>query len=318
MDRVGQQFGNYRLLRLLGRGGFAEVYLGEHVYLQTQAAIKVLHVRLAQGDLKDFLQEARTIAHLEHPHIIQVFDFGLQDSTPFLAMHYALHGSLRQQYPSGSPVPLDHIVQYVNAVASALQYAHDQQLIHRDIKPENMLLGRKSELYLADFGVAAMAHTPHGASSQETGGTIPYLAPEQIEGRDCPASDQYALGIVVYEWLCGSRPFTGSTEEIIEQHLVAQAPSLIEKIPDISPLIEQVVMQALAKKPEQRFACVRDFAFALKQAYEEAYRGENGRGYGETGGASAPNPNQPPLPPLRVSISVSPQGGVADDEIGNP
>jgi serine/threonine protein kinase/Tfp pilus assembly protein PilF len=280
MDRVGQQFGNYRLLRLLGRGGFAEVYLGEHVYLQTQAAIKVLHIRLAHGELKDFLQEARTIAHLEHPHIIQVLDFGLQDSTPFLAMHYACNGSLRQRHPAGAPVSLESIVGYVRDVASALQYAHDQQLIHRDIKPENMLLGRNAVLYLSDFGVAAMVRSSGTVASQETGGTISYMAPEQIEGYACPASDQYALAVVVYEWLCGSRPFYGSPEEIIEQHLVVPVPLLHEKIPEISPFIEQVVMRALAKKPQQRFACIQDFALALEQAYAnncKEDRGNQGR-----------------------------------------
>jgi serine/threonine protein kinase/tetratricopeptide (TPR) repeat protein len=305
MDRVGQQFGNYRLLRLLGRGGFAEVYLGEHIYLQTQAAIKVLLVRLAHGELKDFLQEARTIAHLEHPHIIQVLDFGLQDSTPFLAMRYASNGSLRQQHPSGSLIPLDCIVQYVNDVASALQFAHDQQLIHRDIKPENMLLSRDSDLYLSDFGVAALARTPHVASSQEIGGTIPYMAPEQIDGLPCPASDQYALAVVVYEWLCGFRPFFGSPEEIIEQHLVADVPSLREKLDDISPLVEEVVMRALAKKPEQRFANVQAFALALKLAYEETR--------GDAGITSARSLHPYALPPLQVATPFPQKGGDVDD-----
>jgi tetratricopeptide (TPR) repeat protein/tRNA A-37 threonylcarbamoyl transferase component Bud32 len=285
MDRVGQQCGNYRLRRLLGRGGFAEVYLGEHLYLQTQAAVKVLHTRLASGDLKDFLQEARTIAHLEHPHIIQVLDFGLQDSTPYLVMHYACNGSLRQRHPAGSPVPIDCVVGYVKDVAAALQYAHNQRLIHCDIKPENMLLGRNDVLYLSDFGVAVMTRS---SSSRETGGTIAYMAPEQIDSSACPASDQYALAIVVYEWLTGSRPFTGAPEEIIEQHLTAQIPLLREKLPQSSALIEQVLARAMAKRAEQRFASVQDFALALEEAHEKA------------GGASAPPPHPQAPPPLRV------------------
>jgi serine/threonine protein kinase/tetratricopeptide (TPR) repeat protein len=268
-DRVEQQFGNYRLVRYLGQGGFAQVYLGEHIYLQTQAAIKVLHLRLAHSELKDFLQEARTIAHLSHPHIVQVFDFGLEGSIPYLVMQYAPHGSLRQRHPTGSLVPLPTIVTYVQTLASALQYAHSQNIVHRDVKPENMLLGKGQELLLSDFGVAVVARgrgRTGNTPQQESGGTLAYMAPEQINGFASPASDQYALGIVVYEWLCGSRPFSGSLEDIILQHLHTNPPTLREHLPTIVPALEQVVFKALAKDPQQRFASVSDFAMALVQA----------------------------------------------------
>src|SRR2546425_5857830 len=141
-ERVGQQLGNYRLVRLLGRGGFAEVYLGEHVYLKTQAAIKVLHTPLANDDMEGFLTEARSIARLKHPHIVRVLEFGVEDGTPFLVTTYAPNGSLRQRHPKGTLLALASVVSYVKQAATALQYAHDQKLLHRDIKPENMLLGR--------------------------------------------------------------------------------------------------------------------------------------------------------------------------------
>src|SRR5947209_582531 len=105
--RIGRQFGNYRLTRFLGRGGFAEVYLGEQIYLKTQAALKVLRLQLADEHVQDFLQEARTIAHLEHPHIVQVLEFGVQESTPFLVMRYAPHGTLRAQHLKGSRLPTE-------------------------------------------------------------------------------------------------------------------------------------------------------------------------------------------------------------------
>ena|SRR5690242_6508772 len=142
-DRVGRQFGNYRLIRLIGRGGFAEVYLGEHIYLETQAAIKVLHTQLAAADIEQFRIEARTIARLEHPHIVRVLEFGVEDATPFLVMSYAPNGTLRQRHPRGVPLPLSTVVAYVKEVAPALHYAQEQKLIHRDIKPENLLF-RKS------------------------------------------------------------------------------------------------------------------------------------------------------------------------------
>src|SRR5438270_7025838 len=119
-DRVGQQLGNYRLIRLLGKGGFAEVYLGEHIFLKSPSAIKVLYMRLADEGLESFLAEAQIIARLLHPHIVRVFDFGVnaEDNTPFLAMDYAANGNLRKTYPRGVPLPLPTVVAYTRQVAS--------------------------------------------------------------------------------------------------------------------------------------------------------------------------------------------------------
>src|SRR2546421_13122162 len=125
-DRTGEQLANYRIIRLIGRGGFAEVYLAEHLYLRTQVAIKILNTQLTNEDMEGFLQEARTIAHLVHPHIVRVLDFGTHGETPFLVMDYAANGTLRQRHPKGTKPPLPTIVGYVKQIASALQYAHDQ------------------------------------------------------------------------------------------------------------------------------------------------------------------------------------------------
>jgi len=265
-DRVGQQFGNYQLVSLLGQGGYAEVYLGQHMRLSLQAAIKVLHAYLTGSEAEHFYQEAETIAKLTHPSIVRVLDFDVQEGVPFLVMEYAPNGSLRRRYPKGSVVPLTQIVSYVKQVASALQYAHEQKFIHRDIKPENMLLGRHEEVLLSDFGLAALAHSTGSLSAQEAVGTLPYMAPEQIEGHPRAASDQYALGVVVYEWLCGERPFEGSVTEIIVKHLSMPPPPLRERLPTILPEVEQVVLRALAKEPKERFATVAAFAEALERA----------------------------------------------------
>src|SRR6266496_655996 len=237
---VGQQLGNYHLVRLLGEGGFAEVYLGEHIHLGTQAAIKILHTQLAKDDIDSFRHEARTIAQLEHPHIVRVLDFGVEEKTPFLVMSYAANGTLRQRHPKGSRLPLATIVSYVKQVADALQYAHDEKLIHRDVKPENMLVGKRQEILLSDFGIAVMAQSSRYQNAQDMAGTISYMAPEQIQGKPRPASDQYSLGIVIYEWLTGSRPFHGSLTEMVGQHLSVNPPALREKLPTISPAVEEV------------------------------------------------------------------------------
>jgi peptide/nickel transport system substrate-binding protein len=271
-DRVGQQLGNYRLVSLLGQGGYAEVYLGQHVRFNQQAAIKVLHAHLSDTEAEHFQQEAETIATLAHPGIIRVLDFDVQDGVPFLVIDYAPNGSLRQRYPKGSLVPLPVIISSVKQVADALQYAHEQKFIHRDVKPENMLIGRRQEVLLSDFGIATIAHSTSSLNvgTEGTSGTLAYMAPEQIEGHPRPASDQYALGVVVYEWLCGERPFEGSVSEVMAQHLSVPPLPLHERMPEIPSEVEQVVLRALAKDPKARFASVADFAIALEQASQHA------------------------------------------------
>lgn len=155
-DRVGQSLGNYQLLRLLGSGAFADVYLAEHRYLEVPAAIKILRVRMEPNTHEDFRREAHTIAHLQHPHIVRVLDFGFQDQTPYLVMEYTPNGTLRNRHPKGTRLSLNQIIHYVKQIASALDYAHQQRVIHRDVKPENMLLTANNEVVLSDFGIAVV------------------------------------------------------------------------------------------------------------------------------------------------------------------
>src|SRR5713226_9595577 len=265
-NRLERRLGNYQLTRLLARGGFAEVYLGQHIYLNNQAAIKVLLTQLSGDDVESFLNEARTVVNLIHPNIVRVLEFGVEGNTPFLVMDYALNGSLRQCYAKGVRLPLSSVTAYVKQAASALQYAHDQRLIHRDIKPENMLLGRNNELLMSDFGIAVFVHSSLSESTQQIVGTAAYMAPEQVQGRPRPTSDQYALAIVAYEWLCGERPFHGNLTEIATQQLLTDPPPLCEKVPDIPSAVEQVIMTALAKDPRQRYSAIQDFANALERA----------------------------------------------------
>ncbi len=268
--RIGQNLGNYRLTRRLGSGGFAEVYLGEHVYLKTQAAIKVLPMQLTSEEVEHFSHEARTIAALKHPHIIQVLDFGIQESTgtPFLVMDYAPNGTLRQQYKKGIPLPPAILLPYIKQGAEALQYAHDHHIIHRDVKPENILLSQNYTILLSDFGLAVVAQsTQHQQSQKNIGaGTIAYTAPEQSKGKPCIASDQYSLGIIVYEMLCGVRPFNGTPVEIMIQHAQTLPPPMHEHAPSILSAVEFVVQKALAKDPKQRFSSIQEFAQALEEA----------------------------------------------------
>jgi eukaryotic-like serine/threonine-protein kinase len=160
-DLSGQQFGDYRLLRQLGSGTFGEVYEDEQIYLRTHVAIKVLHAQLGQTEVEHFLKEARTIASLEHPHIVRVLSFSIQQQIPYLVMQLA-QGSLKECFASGHPQSVETILPYLQQVAEGLQHAHNQHVMHLDIKPANLLLTRGDQVLLADFGIAIALQTLRG------------------------------------------------------------------------------------------------------------------------------------------------------------
>ncbi len=268
-DRTGQKLGSYRLVKLLADGGFAEVYLGEHEHLNTYAAIKVLRAQLVSEDLELFRAEARIVARLRHPHIVSILDFNVQENTPFLVIDYAPNGTLRQRHPKHATVPPVTILSYLKQAGDALQYAHNEHVIHRDIKPENMLIGGRNEILLSDFGIAIVDQSSRSQMTHDVIGTLAYMSPEQLQGKPRPASDQYSLGVVVYEWLCGNCPFHGTIAEVAAQHLHNSPPSLQERNPNIPRAFEEVVFKALAKDPEQRYPKMLDFINAFEAASQQ-------------------------------------------------
>jgi WD40 repeat protein/serine/threonine protein kinase len=265
-DYVGQHIGNYRLLRVLGQGAFALVYLGEHRYLKSAAALKVLRISLSEHEVQRFLQEAQLLVRLRHPHIVRVLDFAIEQDTPVIVMDYLAGGTARQRHPAGTRLSITMTTNYITQLASALQYAHNQRLIHRDVKPDNILFDAEQRLLLSDFGLAMLAPSIDQFSTQSLAGTPAYLAPEQIRGKPVFASDQYALGVLAYEWLTGGRPFQGRTWELMQQHLMEMPPPLREHCPDIPVAVEQVVLRSLAKDPVERYVSISAFAQALLRA----------------------------------------------------
>src|SRR6266566_5292512 len=268
-DRTGQRIDNYHLAQKLGGGSFGQVYLAEDLRRKTKVAIKVLDPFITPKERDQFFDEVRSLVRLRHPYIVSVIDFGIDKTTnlPFIVMEYAPNGSLREKH-HGQQLPLATVVQYIKQIASALQYAHDDQLIHRDVKPHNVFIGTNGELLLGDFGIAILSST--GLISlqqpQGSGGTPVYMAPEQIKGMPSRSSDQYALAIITYEWLCGKPPFTGSMMEIIGQHLNAAPQPIREFVPPIPPQVEQVILRALSKEVKDRFPTIQEFADALEAA----------------------------------------------------
>ncbi len=265
----GQRFGNYRLMRLLGKGGFAEVYLAEHLYLKNYAAVKILHGSFSEKDEQLFLSESQTLAQLMHPNIVRVREFAIERTTPFLVMDYAPGGTLAQRYPRGFCLSLDLVVNHIKQVAAALQYAHNRGIIHRDVKPENLFQGAE-QIMLGDFGISL--HTPSGniSDNQQWAGTLPYIAPEQLQGKAVFASDQYSLAIIAYKWLCGTLPFEGGNfANFAHQHLHVPPAPLREKDPSLPAGVEAVVLKALNKDPKERFVSVLAFARALERAADQ-------------------------------------------------
>lgn len=309
INRIGQQLGNYRLIQSLGKGGFAEVYLGEHIYLKTFSAIKILLMQLSGDDINQFMAEGRMLAQLQHPYIIRVLDFGVDHETPYLVMDYAPNGTLRRRYPQGQVLPKLALISNIKEVALALQYAHDHHVVHRDVKPENMLLGKNMEVLLTDFGIATVIQTSRSQHTQSIIGTVSYMAPEQIHGHPIAASDQYALGVTAYEWLCGERPFSGTFVEITAQQIATAPPPLRQKAPSVSLAVEQVVMRALEKDPQRRFPSVKDFADALEYALNAPARQSNNPAPTQSMVFPAPSP-QPhgPITPLPPAPPPQPSG----------
>jgi serine/threonine protein kinase len=262
-ELIGKQLGSYQLLYLLGQSDFAEVYLGQHIHSNAHVAMKMWRTHLRGEDWGALRRDAQMIAELDHPNIVPIRDFEVLGDVPLFVMDYIPDGSLRKRYPQDTRVPLSDVASMVTQIASTLQYVHERGCVHLNIKPENLLLGARNRILLSDFAMMTLAR---GLQTSISSGTAPYMAPEQISGRPLPASDQYALGIVVYEWLCGVKPFDGAYAEVFAGHLMTPPPPLHTKLPELPVEIEQVVMTALAKDPRKRFDSIKSFAAAFSQA----------------------------------------------------
>ena len=260
----------YRIERELGQGGMATVYLALDVRHGRKVALKALRPELASLlGAERFLSEIKTTAHLQHPHILSLFDSGEADGLVFYVMPYVEDESLRDRLAREKQLPVEEAVRVATEVASALDYAHRHGVVHRDIKPENILL-HEGQALVADFGIAlAVSRTEGGSRLTETGlslGTPAYMAPEQAMGQReiTPKADVYALGCVLYEMLTGEPPFTGPTAQAIVARVMTEAPrSITLQRHTIPPHIEAAVLRALEKLPADRFGSAAAFADAL-------------------------------------------------------
>jgi WD40 repeat protein/serine/threonine protein kinase len=266
----GQQVEQYQIVEVLTPTRFGQIYLGRHMYQPIQVLIEGLLTPLLDEFKENFLKCTQALKNLEHPHILRVRDMGVQQHYPFLVTDYFPYRTFSQIYAPKSIQPLMTLLPYLKQIASALQYAHSQYILHGDIRPENLLLSANNTVSLRGFLLEPIMQNCRrlnyrGAEATEHDVMI-YAAPEQIQGNSGSASDQYALGVLLYELLCGEAPFSGSSVEIAFQKMHSPAPSLRQKMPNlISPAVEQVVMKALEKEPAMRFPDVQAFINALEQ-----------------------------------------------------
>lgn len=262
---VGRKLGTYQIVELLGQGGMATVYKGYREDIDRYVAIKVLppHPGLDQNFIDRFKLEAKTIARLQHPHILPLYDYGVEDDILYLVMAYVAGGSLSNRIDAGRLMQAE-IETLLRQMAGALDYAHRQGVIHRDIKPDNILLDKEGNALLADFGIVKLSEGGQSRLTVTGGlvGTPAYMSPEQGRGEEVTGSaDIYSLGVVIYEMLTGKQPYSADTPmQIVLKHIMDPVPHVRDAAEDLPAALDPVMQRVLAKEPNNRYKTAMEFA----------------------------------------------------------
>jgi serine/threonine-protein kinase len=261
--------GRYKVVRKLGTGGMANVYLAEDQELGRRVAIKMLDDRHAQDEqfVERFRREAKNAAGLSHPNVVSIYDRGQAEGTYYIAMEYLEGRTLKELLVARGPTPIPVAIDYARQILAALGFAHRHGVVHRDIKPHNVAVGPDGRIKVMDFGIAR-AGTSQMTETGSIIGTAQYLSPEQAKGAPVgPTSDIYSVGVVLYEMLTGSVPFTGDTPlEIAMKHLSATPEPPSEKRPEVPHELDSIVLRALAKRPEDRYQTAEEMDADLARA----------------------------------------------------
>ncbi len=330
---AGENIGPYRIIEQLGQGGMATVYKAYHAALDRYVAIKVLHPAFNEDNTFEmrFQREARVVAKLEHPHIVPVYDYAEHEKRPYLVMKF-IEGDTLKALMNKGPLSSEDIRKVVDAVGSALAYAHKQGILHRDIKPSNVLVASDGQMYLADFGLARIAQSGESTlSSDMIMGTPQYISPEQAMGKKDldEGTDIYSFGVMLYEMTVGQVPFSADTPfSIIHDHIYSPLPLPHIVNPNVPEPVERVLLKALAKNRDDRYEDVASMVEAFKDAWEEAGVPMQGTMVrlasakkdktGSQQGAKATLITEPPPEPTRMAVKSEPTKMTAKAEIAVP
>jgi serine/threonine protein kinase len=272
---VGENVGPYRIIEQLGQGGMATVFKAYHASLDRYVAIKALHPAFNQDVTFEarFQREARVVAKLEHPNIVPIYDYAEHEKLPYLVMKFIEGDTLKAKLDKG-PLSSEEISKIVDAVGSALSYAHRQGVLHRDIKPSNVLVARDGQMYLADFGLARIAQSGESTlSSDMIMGTPQYISPEQAMGKKDldERTDLYSFGVMLYEMVVGQVPFNADTPfSVIHDHIYSPLPLPHTVNKNVPESVERVLLKALAKDRDDRYESISQMVSAFKGAWTEA------------------------------------------------
>ena len=259
-----QSMGRYKIIRKLGQGGSGVVYLARDAYIQRQVALKISQ-GISKQSRKQLFLEAQSAGRLSHPNILSIYDTGLYKEFCYIIMEYVEGETLKKKCRPEDLLPLDHCIEIIFKVCSALHYAHKRGVIHRDIKPSNIMLDNRGEPKLTDFGIARI--TEH-KSEKGVWGTPSYMSPEQLkEEITTHQSDIFSLGCVMYELLTGQRAFSGENDFAIIYKITRENPMPIREVrPDLPEIFDDIMRKALAKNLEDRYSSCMDLAYDLRVA----------------------------------------------------
>jgi serine/threonine-protein kinase len=273
--RGGTQVGSYKLEEVIGRGGMGVVYRARHIHLDRRVAVKLLDLEYAgDRDYRErFLREARIAAALEHPNIVTVHDAGESDGALYMAMQYVTGTDFSRMLATSGPLAPGDALAVLSQVAAGLDHAHDRGVVHRDVKPANVLIDQHGTAFLSDFGLTKRVEQQTRLTAQgHFVGTAGYTAPEQVQGRDTDGrADVYSFACVLYEALVGQKPHARANDmATVHAHLTERAPSISERRPDLPAAIDEVVANAMAKKPEERTATCAAVVAGVREALDAA------------------------------------------------
>ncbi|MGZ9083651.1 MAG: serine/threonine-protein kinase, partial [Rhodoplanes sp.] len=267
MIGVGQKVGSCEVLQLLGRGGIGDVYAGIDRTLERRVAIKALRPEFGQepGFIVRFRAEARSLAQLNHPNIATLYSLHVDDRALCMIMEYVPGRTLEEIIAAAGRLSERDSLALIAQATEGLACAHKGGIVHRDVKPANLMVTASGVLKITDFGIALMRGAKRLTQQGRIVGTVAYMAPEQVlGGTPDERTDIYSLAIVLYELLCGSTPFVSDSEyELLRMQVETVPPRLIERVTGLSARVEQAVMRALSKRPEERFPMMEEFARAL-------------------------------------------------------